>query len=48
MSLLINPRFRFIVHAASRSYKYRRGHLLTLSLGQGHLFTSVNQSETCN
>ena len=34
--------------AATRSYKYRGGHLLTLSPKQGPLFTSDNQSETCN
>ena len=34
--------------AAIRSYKYRGGNLLTLSLQQGPLFTSVDQSETCN
>jgi len=34
--------------AATRSYKYRGGNLLTLSLQQGPLFTIVDQSETCN
>jgi len=34
--------------AATRSYKYRGGHLLNLTLQQGPLFTSANQSETCN
>ena len=36
MSLLINPN------------KYVGGNLLTISLQQGPLFTSVDQSETCN
>ena len=34
--------------AATRSYKYRGGNLLTLSLQQGPLFTGVDHSETCN
>ena len=34
--------------AATRSYKYRGGSLLTVSLQQGPLFTSVDQSETCH
>ena len=34
--------------AATRSYKYRGEHLLTLSLQQSPLFTNANQSENCN
>ena len=34
--------------AATPSYKCRGGHLLTLSLQQGPLFTSANKTETCN
>ena len=47
MSLLINPLFRFIVLLPVVRYKYRGGYLVTLSLQQGPLFTSVDQSETC-
>jgi len=42
MSLLANkPSFSFH-YAAARTYKYRGGYLLTLSLQQGPLFTSVD------
>ena len=47
MSLLINPPFPFIVLLPVVT-NTGEGILLTLSLEQGPLFTSVNQSETCN
>ena len=34
--------------AATRSYKYRGGNLLPLSLQQDPLFMRVDKSETCN